>query len=135
MVKVIPNAQRELLTNSEVLDIVTQHQNEQKGQAKERRKPLKADEALNTVTLETGNYLKRTPAVKQSTETIHQFVKEIKENSDGSKLFPNEIIQFINLRPTQPVELNLLVEDIEERIEEDNVEKLCEFINNLLPSK
>lgn len=42
MVKVIPNAQRELLTNSEVLDIVTQHQNEQKGQAKERRKPLKA---------------------------------------------------------------------------------------------
>lgn len=35
----------------------------------------------------------------------------------------------------QPVELNLLVEDIEERIEEDNVEKLCEFINNLLPSK
>lgn len=76
------------------------------------------DEALNTVTLETGNYLKRTPAVKQSTETIHQFVKEIKENSDGSKLFPNEIIQFINLRPTQ---VNL-------------IEKKCQKINDFFCS-
>ena len=30
--------------------------------------------------------------------------------------------------PTKPVELNLLVEDIEERIEEDNVDTLCELV-------
>merc|ERR1712098_101005 len=110
------------------------HQNEGKERSKERRKPAKADEALNTVTLETSNYLKRSPAAKQSNEIIHQFVKQIKNDSDGNKLFPNEIIQFLNLRPTQPVELNLLVEDIEERIEEENVEKLCELVENQLPS-
>ena len=30
--------------------------------------------------------------------------------------------------PTKPVELNLLVEDIEERIEEDSVDTLCELV-------
>merc|ERR1712110_466088 len=64
MVKVIPNSKRELLTNSEVFQIVTKHQNEERERAKKSRKPAKADEALNTVTLETVNYLKKTPAAK-----------------------------------------------------------------------
>ena len=42
------------------------------------------------------------------------------------------IFFFENLKlffsPTKPVELNLLVEDIEERIEEDNVDTLCELV-------
>ena len=34
----------------------------------------------------------------------------------------------------QPVELNLLVEDIEERLEEEKVQKMCEFVEKKLPA-
>jgi len=128
MVKLIPTHKRQLLANFEVLEILNQHQISEKEKAKNKRKPVKSDEALNTVTLETVNYLKRTPASKQNTESVTKFVTEIKNHSDGAKLLPNEILQFINLSPTKPVELNLLVEDIEERIEEDNVDTLCELV-------
>ena len=47
MVKVIPGSRRELLANSEVFEIVTKYQNEEKERAKKSRKPLKAGLYLN----------------------------------------------------------------------------------------
>merc|ERR1712035_140589 len=122
--KVIPTERRELLTNFEVLEAVNRYQNEQKEKAKKRKHSVKADEALNTVTLETANYLSKLPAAQQSKEGIVEFVQKLKADDDGAKLLPNELMQIVNLRPQQPVELYLLIEDIEGRISEENVDKL-----------
>ncbi|CAG5105643.1 Oidioi.mRNA.OKI2018_I69.chr1.g2317.t1.cds [Oikopleura dioica] len=104
------------------------YQNEQKEKAKKRKHSVKADEALNTVTLETANYLSKLPAAQQTKEGIVEFVQKLKADDDGAKLLPNELMQIVNLRPQQPVELYLLIEDIEGRISEENVDKLQELV-------
>merc|ERR1712062_265972 len=85
------------------------------------------DQGLNTVILETINYLKATPAANQNINEIRDFTNKLKSDTDGAKLMPGEIIQFINLRPKQAVEVSLLVEDIEERIDEESVDRLAEL--------
>jgi len=107
---------------------VNRYQNEQKEKAKKRKHSVKADEALNTVTLETANYLSKLPAAQQTKEGIVEFVQKIKADPDGAKLLPNELIQIVNMRPEQTVELYLLIEDIEGRITEENVDKLQELV-------
>jgi len=103
--KVIPTERRELLTNFEVLETVNRYQNEQKEKAKKRKHSVKADEALNTVTLETANYLSKLPAAAQTKEGIVEFVQKLKADSDGAKLLPNELIQIVNIRPEQVIYL------------------------------
>ena len=109
------------------------------------------DEGLNTVTLETLNYLKKTGAPKQNLEMISEFASRLKtdpsQQDEKKKLTNAEIIQFINLRPTQvnvsncvgvnilvqAVEVSLIVEDIEERIDEESVDRIAEITSELLP--
>lgn len=132
MVKVIATKTRELLANFEVAELVTQHQEAEKKKSKVKRVANKADEGLNTVTLEIMNYLK-----KQNTKTtaseMKEYVSKLREDPDGHKLTRAEIMQFINLRPTQPVEVNVIVKDIEERIDEDSVERLAQLTENMIP--
>ena len=61
------------------------------------------DEALNTVTLETANYLSKLPAAQQTKEGIVEFVQKLKADPDGAKLLPNELIQIVNMRPEQVI--------------------------------
>ena len=72
------------------------------------------DEGLNTVTLETLNYLKKTGAPKQNLEMISEFASRLKSDpsqQDNTKKLTNaEIVQFINLRPTQ-VNVSIYVGD------------------------
>ena len=63
------------------------------------------DEALNTVTLETANYLSKLPAAQQTKEGIVEFVQKLKADPDGAKLLPNELIQIVNMRPEQVIYL------------------------------
>jgi len=63
------------------------------------------DEALNTVTLETANYLSKLPAAAQTKEGIVEFVQKLKADPDGAKLLPNELIQIVNMRPEQVIYL------------------------------
>jgi len=137
MVKIIPTQKRELLTNLEVYKLVATHQEAEKAKSKGRKKANRADEGLNTVTLETLNYLKKTSAPKQNLEMISEFAARIKsdpsQQDEKKKLTNAEIVQFINLRPTQAVEVSLIVEDIEERIDEESVDRIAEITSELLP--
>merc|ERR1712035_63763 len=101
-------------TNLEVYKLVATHQEAEKAKSKGRKKANKADEGLNTVTLETLNYLKKTGAPKQNLEMISEFASRLKsdpsQQDDTKKLTNAEIVQFINLRPTQ-VNVSIYVGD------------------------
>lgn len=49
------------------------------------------------------------------------------------KLLPFEIMQIINLRPSTPVELQLVMEESEERLGVDQVEELLNIVAECLP--
>ena len=58
------------------------------------------DEGLNTVTLEIMNYLKK-QNTKATASEMKEYVSKLREDPDGHKLTRAELMQFINLRPTQ----------------------------------
>lgn len=84
---------------------------------------------LNTVTYETLKYLEQTPCVEQTPDIIRQFYIAMKKFD----LKKNEILQILNLRPTTPVELQLIIEDSETRLTEAQSNELIDLIRTQLP--
>jgi len=84
---------------------------------------------LNTVTYETLKYLEQTPCAEQNQEIITKFYNEIKKFN----LKKIEILQILNLRPTTPVELQLIIEDSETRLTETESNELIDLIRTQLP--
>ena len=54
------------------------------------------------MTLEIMNYLKK-QNTKATASEMKEYVNKLREDPDGQKLTRAEIMQFINLRPTQVV--------------------------------
>lgn len=79
---------------------------------------------LNTVTYETLKYLEQTPCIEQNENILIKFNNEIKKFD----LKKNEILQILNLRPTTPVELQLIIEDSETRLSEVESNELIDLI-------
>lgn len=48
-------------------------------------------------------------------------------------IFRAEKLQLVNLRPTQPVELQLVIEEIEERFNEEEISEIIELVTKHLP--
>jgi DNA-directed RNA polymerase subunit F len=84
---------------------------------------------LNTVTYETLKYLEQTPCIEQNPDIITKFYKEVKKFD----LKKTEILQILNLRPTTPVELQLIIEDSETRLTEVQSNELIDLIRTQLP--
>lgn len=84
---------------------------------------------LNTVTYETLKYLEQTPCIEQNRDLIVKFYQEIKKFD----LKKSEILQILNLRPTTPVELQLIIEDSETRLTEAQSNELIDIIRTQLP--
>jgi DNA-directed RNA polymerase subunit F len=79
---------------------------------------------LNTVTYETLKYLEQTPCIEQNQDIISQFYSKLKKFD----LKKTEILQILNLRPTTPVELQLIIEDSETRLTEAQSNELIDLI-------
>ena len=84
---------------------------------------------LNTFTYETLKYLEQTPCVEQNQTILTQFYQQVKKFN----LKKEELLQILNLRPTTPVELQLIIEDSETRLTEAESTELIELIRTLLP--
>lgn len=83
-----------------------------------------------TVAYETIKHLEKTPCRHQDKDTIESFMKAL-ERYEFTKA---EKLQLLNLRPTSIVEVQLIVEELDERLKtEEELQKLIDLIEEKLP--
>ncbi|MCL4129494.1 UNVERIFIED_CONTAM: hypothetical protein GTU68_052823 [Idotea baltica] len=86
---------------------------------------------LANIAYDTVKYLEGTPCNSQNPEMIQSFLTSLPKR--GFKLTKAEKLQLINLRPTTPVEMQLIVEDSEERLSEEQIEELSLMVQEFFP--
>jgi DNA-directed RNA polymerase subunit F len=106
-----------------------ERENGKRGKKGQNRTLEHCNFGLNTVTYETLKYLELTPCSEQNEDIIKKFYNEIKKFD----LKKTEILQILNLRPTTPVELQLIIEDSETRLTEAQSNELIDLIRTQLP--
>ncbi|KAK4773217.1 hypothetical protein SAY87_028236 [Trapa incisa] len=106
------------LTNFEVLDYLRS-----RGVSKEVAVTVAASE------YKVFQYLVETPAYSQTRENVTNFVRNVKKY-DLSKA---EVINLINIRPSLPVGIYLMVEKCDARLGETIAEQLAEAVTECLP--
>lgn len=94
---------------------------------------INIDKHLPTIVYESLRYLEKTPCVNQTPELVKQFLQKLKESE--FKLTKVERLQIINHHPKTAVELQVLIEDAEERFTIEQIDKLLDFINDNLPAE
>ncbi|XP_076160038.1 CGRP receptor component isoform X1 [Ptiloglossa arizonensis] len=108
------------LSNYEVLDILQNIKANKKQKMKQNQ--------LATITYQTIRYLEETPCRRQSSEKIKDFLKAM----ESVKLTKCEKLTLLNVCPKTPLEIQLIVEDSEDRLNDQEVESLLQVITNHL---
>jgi hypothetical protein len=93
---------------------------------------INIDKHLPTVVYESLRFLEKTACVNQTPEIISNFLKKLEQRQDF-KLTKFEKLQLINLRPASAVELQVVIEDSEERFTLEQMDELLEFVLVNLP--
>ncbi|CAI8002796.1 DNA-directed RNA polymerase III subunit RPC9 [Geodia barretti] len=113
-----------MLSNFEVLDFLSESQQKSQG-----KRPNGRGQNLATVTYETTEYLSKTPAAVQNPTCIENFLKAIAPFN----LTKAEKLQLVNLRPMSQVELQLIIEEIDERFSDNKIEEILGIVSSELP--
>lgn len=118
-----------LLSNYEVYNVIREVQS--KPRDKDMKKRLEGPlQNMRTISYETVKYIdKQTTCALQNQEVIEAFLREVAPFN----LTKAEKLQCLNLRPTTEVEIQLIVEESEERFTEDQVEQLLDLIRRIIP--
>lgn len=94
------------------------------------KKLLKFQKNLATITYETTKYLEDARLYARLTEAdLRRLMDRLKE----FRLTKTEKLQIVNQRPATVVELQLLIEENEERFSEEALEQLLAVIDELWP--
>lgn len=112
--------QQTVLTNAELYNIISERKKSLAGLSREAH----GCPSLRTITYETFSYLSESPAASQTEEQVRSFIKAIA----AYKLTAAEILQLINLRSTSAVEVQLVVEECEERFTEEQVNEIFAIV-------
>ena len=113
------------LSNFEVYSLLTEIQSGKNGQ----RKPSKYLSSLATICFSSVKYLEKTPCKDQSEEIIQRFITAL----EPFKLTKSEKLQLLNQRPTTAVEIQLIIEESEERLSDEQTEQILTLIGDILP--
>ena len=115
------------LTNIEVLDLI----NERKQQRSNRVDQDKQNVVL--IESEVSRYFQRHDKEKYSSNDIKQMLSNIKKlNLD---LKETELLTIANLIPIRAVELHLCIDDIENRLKENDIDNILDVIKQSLNIK
>lgn len=83
-----------------------------------------------TIAYETIKHLEKTPCLYQDNKIVQDFMRALKPY-DFTKA---EKLQLLNLRPTSIVEMQLIIEELDERLKtEEELQKLIDLIEEKLP--
>ncbi|XP_011307403.1 DNA-directed RNA polymerase III subunit RPC9 [Fopius arisanus] len=107
------------LSNFEVLEILKQVRG---------NKTQKSRNQLATITYQTVRYLEDTPCKIQNSEKIRGFLKAV----ESFNLTKCEKLTLINLCPKTAIEIQLIIEESEDRLSEEQVESLLQVISTHL---
>ncbi|XP_063620625.1 DNA-directed RNA polymerase III subunit RPC9-like [Cydia splendana] len=111
------------LCNFEVMQILQQLKDS-------TQKKHKREGSLATVTYETVHYLQDTDCKNQSAHAIQKFLEAMKK----FKLTKVEKLMMANSPPRTELEIQLIVQESEERLSEDEVREIIDIVNECLPA-
>ena len=115
------NERAAMVSNYEVFSLLQEKMEE--SNKKQNRK--NRQENLATISYEVMKYLEKTPCKLQNEDVIKQFLLDVAPFN----LTKGEKLQLLNLRPSTPVEIQLIVEESEERLRTDEeLEQLIEIV-------
>jgi len=114
-----------MLSNYEVLGLLKDIQ-----AGRGQKKPNKFQTNLATITYETIKGLESFPCAHHTPEGLTAVMKALHPYD----LKPAEKLQLINLCPTSAVEIQLIVEESEERLTEAQIDELLEVLATHLPA-
>lgn len=116
-----------MLSNYEVFQLLTDLKEQRKDSGKNKHST--GQQNLNTIMYETLKYLSKTPGSRQSPKIMKEFLTTMMPH----KLTKAEKLQLLNHRPQTAVEIQLMVEESEERLSEDQIEELIQKVTEVLP--
>ena len=117
----VVNERAAMISNYEVFALLQEKVKE----SNKKRNIKHRQENLATISYEVIKYLEKTPCKLQNEEVIRQFLLDIAPFN----LTKGEKLQILNLRPRTPVEIQLIVEESEERLQTDEeLEQLIEIV-------
>lgn len=84
---------------------------------------------LATILYETTSYLESSPASKSTKEKLAKFKHAIHERNLNLK--PLEVIQLANLQPENITELHLMIDNIEDKLDDNQREQILNLVKGL----
>ncbi|KAM3961287.1 DNA-directed RNA polymerase III subunit RPC9 [Aphomia sociella] len=110
------------LCNYEVMQILQQLKDT-------TQKKHKREGSLATVTYETVHYLQDSDCKNQSAQSIQKFLDAMKR----FKLTKTEKLMMVNTPPRTELEIQLIVQESEERLTDDEVQSIITIVNEFFP--